>query len=472
VNSVADYFRPNDEVEFAEAAKFVVEAASKVGVIDIKNPSQGHFSNIPKTHWAYKYVETIYHYGGLDSSALNFSADREIDRGDYFIMVASLSPCYCRNVDCESGCRCDQSVFACVDPNDTTPGAGGDGGDNPDDPEDPEEFCPDVSIDCYVDTDDTQCVNPNTVLQIECDVTNNGSERVNVNDLGLTMIDSSAAAICQVTDDDYRNGVGYSAVDPGDTENISGHFEITCLERPADGGIDVSLDLTHRDSGVNTVFSDVAQTTIALTTAPFGYCEQIFCVPDCAGKQCGPDYCGGFCGSCGVGELCDYATYQCVPDCVGDCTGVVCGHDGCGGICNSCPYGQSCNLTTGQCQGDYQVPWGNCDPAVGYTVIMDSPGGTYEVAASGPTPYLSGSFATGSLYVHFDCIDLPGSILIHGGPQYVQAYLQDSGQPDFYFWSGYSGPLMIDPSMGAGGHTSGFTATFPNLSLLLRTPNP
>jgi len=438
VNSVVNYFRPNDEVEFAEAAKFVVEAASRAGVIDIQNPSQGHFPNIPRSHWAYKYVETIYHYGGLDSSALNFSADREIDRGDYFIMVASLSPCYCRNVNCESGCQCDQSVFACVDPNDMTPGAGG-GGD--DDPEDPEEFYPDISIDCYVDTEDTECVDPDAVLQIDCDVTNNGNENVNVNDLGLAMTDSSAGAVCQVTDDDYINGVGYQVVEPGETKSLHGHFYVACLERPADGDIDVSLDLNHVVTGPdpNIFFPDVAQTTIFIPAAPFAQCEAEFSVPDC----------------------------------IADCTGIACGHDGCGGICNSCPYGQSCNLTISQCQGDYQVPWGNCDPAVGYTVIMDSPGGSIEIATSGPTSYYSTTFPPGmALNVHFDCIDLPGSILIHGGPQYVQAYLEDSGQPDFYFWSGYSGPLVIDPSIGAGGHTSSFTATFPNLSFLLRTPNP
>lgn len=468
VDSVAGYFHPNDEVEFAEAAKFVVEAASRAGVIDIQdaNDTQAYFPNIPVTHWAYNYAATIYHYGGLDSSSLNFSPGMEIDRGDYFIMVASLSPCYCRNVSCESGCQCDQAVFACVDPDDITPGTGGG------DPEDPVEFVPDVSADCYVRLEGTQCVDPDTVLRIECNITNNGNEVVNVNDLGLVMTDSAAGSICQVTDDDYRNGVGYNIVSPGETEYISGHFYITCLERPADGGIDISLDLTHVVAGPDLVFTDVTQTTISVPTAPFAQCESVFCEPDCVGRECGPDYCGGFCGFCAAGNICDTVWGQCASSCVPSCAGIVCGFDGCGGVCNSCPVGESCNASVGQCQGAYQNPWNNCDPAVGYTVHMDSPGGTYEIATSGPTPYLSGTFASGPLYVYFDCVDMPASILIHGGSQYVQAYLQDTSLPYFSYWVPFSGSIVIDPPFGADGSSPSFTATFPGLSLLVRTPNP
>ncbi len=491
VNSVADYFLPNERVEFAEAAKFVVEAASKTGVISIQNPSHAHFPNIPKTHWAYRYVETINYYGGLDSAALSFSPGMEIGRGDYFIMVASLSPCYCRNVNCESGCQCDQAVFACVDPDDNSAGTGGS----------EDEFVLDVSLNCYVDPEDTQCVNPDTVLQIECDVTNNGDEVVNVIDLRLVMDDPGAASICQVTDDDYRDGVGYNTVSPGETESITGHFDITCLERPSDGGIDVSLDLTHAVTGPDIVFVDVDQITISVPEAPFAdcYCNgrvcgsnpyggdcgscatgqvcdnaigQCTCTVDCTGRECGPDYCGGFCGFCATGDICDVPLGQCVSSCVPSCTGVVCGFDGCGGVCNSCPSGESCNASIGQCEGAYQNPWNNCDPNVGYTVYMDSPGGTYEIATSGPTPYLSGSFGTGSMSINFDCVDMPASILIHGGSQYVQAYLLDTGLPDFSYWAPFSGSIVIDPPFGASGSTSIFSSTFPSLSLLVRTPNP
>lgn len=37
------------------------------------------------------------------------------------------------------------------------------------------------------------------------------------------------------------------------------------------------------------------------------------CFPNCAGKQCGNDGCGGSCGTCQQGELCDLATFTCVP---------------------------------------------------------------------------------------------------------------------------------------------------------------
>lgn len=454
VNSVADYFLPNERVEFAEAAKFVVEAASKAGVISIQNPSHANFPNIPKTHWAYRYVETIYYYGGLDSGALNFSPGMEIDRGDYFIMVASLSPCYCRNVDCENGCQCDQAVFACVDPNDNSSGTGGN---------EPDGFVLDVSLDCSVDLDNTQCVGPDTVLRIKCDVTNNGDEAVNVNDLRLVMADPGAASVCHVTDDDYRSGVGHNAVSPGETESITGHFDITCLERPSDGGIDVSLDLTHVVTGPDIVFTDVDQITIPVPAAPFADCY-------CNDRVCGQNPYGGNCGSCATGQVCDTATGQCT--CTADCTGRECGPDYCGGFCGFCDSGEICNTAVWQCEGANVNPWNNCDPSVGYTVFMDSPGGTYEVMTSGPTPYLSGSFGAGSMSINFDCVDMPASILIHGGSQYVQAYLQDASIPFFSYWVPYSGQIMIDPPFGASGSTYTFTSTSPNLPLLVRTPNP
>lgn len=125
ISSEYTLFRPNEKASIAEASKMVVEAAAKAGVISIKNPSTAHFSNIGKTHWAYSYVETLLSYGGLLTKHTSFNPNTPVQRGDFALMAASMSPCFCSNVSCGGGCACDQEVFACVDPNDTSGGTGG-----------------------------------------------------------------------------------------------------------------------------------------------------------------------------------------------------------------------------------------------------------------------------------------------------------------------------------------------------------
>ena len=61
--------------------------------------------------------------------------------------------------------------------------------------------------------------------------------------------------------------------------------------------------------------------------------EEVICVPECGGKECGTDGCGGICGEeCACGEKCDQGT--CVSYL---CNGKECGDDGCGGLCGTCP---------------------------------------------------------------------------------------------------------------------------------------
>ena len=63
-----------------------------------------------------------------------------------------------------------------------------------------------------------------------------------------------------------------------------------------------------------------------------------FCVPNCAGKECGEDGCGGTCGNCPSGESCGDGVCVCTPDCMGK----GCGDDGCGGSCGTCGQGMEC----------------------------------------------------------------------------------------------------------------------------------
>lgn len=138
INTDRANFYPNNPASMGEAAKMLVMAAKKADVIQIQRGS-GNFSNVDRSHWAYSYLETLYFYGGLPESMLSRRAESEISRGEYFVMAASLSPCYCPNVSCKSGCVCDQAVFSCRDPEDNTPGTGGDESEDEDEEEEPSE---------------------------------------------------------------------------------------------------------------------------------------------------------------------------------------------------------------------------------------------------------------------------------------------------------------------------------------------
>ena len=120
-----------------------------------------------------------------------------------------------------------------------------------------------------------------------------------------------------------------------------------------------------------------------------------WCLPDCAGKNCGPDLCGGTCGTCGPGEKCLDGT--CIPEtcceglegqkcgwdeacsihcggcpgcsacgengeclglCACDCVSPGCHDDGCGGLCGLCPPGMWCDWDW----GDWAWDGAHCVP--------------------------------------------------------------------------------------------------------------
>ncbi len=371
VDTISDYFDPNDEVTFSEAAKFVVKSAQQAGVVEFETPSEGHFPHIEKSHWAYKYVETLYSYGGVTEDSLNSSPDDEIERGDFIIMVSSLSPCFCKNVLCDDGCLCDQATFACIDPDDQTPGTGGNEFDSDSDDEsdddsndesnddsdesgefDEKEFY--LNIECSVDLDNTRCEDPYTVLSVKCSMSNDGEEVVKINDLVMAMTDANAEEVCQVTDPYLQNGgVGTKNVDPGETKSLNGHYEISCTSLPSDPEIDVQFDLAERIEGVVTWYYGLLSTSVSATGEMFGPCEDEDspCVSDCAGKECGPDYCGGFCGYCSSGHSCNYDAGQCIAD-QPACTPLTCAEFGynCGLYNNGCGGNMDCGVcANGEC---------------------------------------------------------------------------------------------------------------------------
>lgn len=470
IDTVAAYFNPTSEVTFAEAAKFVVESASKAGVIQIQNPSHGHFPRINSSHWAYRYVETLYAYGGIVNSLVSFSADDVIYRKLFVTMVASLSPCFCGNVICQNGCVCDQATFSCRDPSDTDSETGGwseprnnnDGSDGQSSEGEEEgateevpplenNLDPDLSIDCGINVEDERCSVEDTVLPIRCTLSNNGDRQVRVNNLVMAMTEPSDFADCRVTDANLQDGgVGTQNFDPGEERELNYRFEITCSAVPPDHELEVSFDLIERISGETTTYADLLGTNIPFTHGMFVSCHPR-CVPNTCdefGYTCGSfnDGCGGAaeCGACPQGSICD---------------GGHCREDDCA----RCPGNQCVN---GQCV----VPEWVCDPLVGYNIHLFSPGGNCEVVTSGPQAYAEIAIPLDSgMRIHFDCIDLPSALLLHGGP-WIRLERESEDLPAFAVWAPYERELMLNPPFNPDAVTNGFASSQPNLPVLFRFP--
>ena len=101
------------------------------------------------------------------------------------------------------------------------------------------------------------------------------------------------------------------------------------------------------------------------------------CLPDCSGKECGLDECGFDCGSCSqfaacgednqchcqfleCGQHCCSDEAICVDElcCLPDCSGLDCGTDGCLGSCGDCPELKTCQQ--GHCVCQFQNCQGKC----------------------------------------------------------------------------------------------------------------
>jgi len=94
-----------------------------------------------------------------------------------------------------------------------------------------------------------------------------------------------------------------------------------------------------------------------------GVCE-VYCPPDCDGKECGFDGCYGECPpGCDEGFICG-EDQLCYPFCDHDenCKDKDCGPDGCGGSCGDCGLGKLCDDDNGVCIPD---PCGTVDKEKG-----------------------------------------------------------------------------------------------------------
>ena len=192
------------------------------------------------------------------------------------------------------------------------------------------------------------------------------------------------------------------------------------------------------------------------------------CQPNCSGKQCGPDGCGGTCGQCANGNQCN-ANGTCI--CQPNCSGKQCGPNGCGGTCGQCANGNQCDAN-GTCKATPLPPTWTCDPAKGYMLYVYSPNGKWEAKVSPSGAYYQGAIpAVGTqLSLEFDCSDLPASVLVTGGSQETQIWVQDNTLPAFGVWTPYSGPLVINPSYKADIVTKNFYLPYTPASKISSNP--
>lgn len=286
----ASNFNPHAEVTFAQAAKFVVMAAAGASVIDIQNPAHGHFPSIGKDHWAYEYVETLYSYGGLLDTPGAYSSGQIMNRGEYALMVASMSPCFCENIVCGQGCGCNQEMFACTDGS-SDPGVGGEhgsdsestdnevsgepGGSGSDSGESGSGSSHDLScafgIECEVDPSHSECASPDVMFYIKCVLSNPGEDDLSINDLVMNL--TAYSGECEVSDPHLRSGAGVQVVEAGETENLTGHYEISCDSFPSGQEFWISFDLKEKIAGVITWYYEVCEAVIEVSSSVLAECR-------------------------------------------------------------------------------------------------------------------------------------------------------------------------------------------------------
>jgi len=375
-------FRPNDSITFVEAAKILVGSAEYAGVIEMKTPLVGSFPHISMSHWGYSYVETLLYYGGVENP-LEYYPDQEVLRGEFAVMVASLSPCFCGNIVCEDGCTCSQENFACMNPGDDS---GGTGGENPSG----NTSSSGIQVSCHVVQDHNKCEGEVTVLYIKCDLTNGTSANLRVNDLVMNPVDIGD---CKITDSTDHSGVGVQEIPSSSSVTLNGHYEISCTTLPPN--LEVKFDLKERDAGVVTWKYDVAKSSIS--TAGISSCKQS--------------------------------------------------------------------------NGGNPPSTGTCDPAIGYTIYLNTNGLSIEIASSGSSYDTLSLNMLNIVPLTFRCADLPAAILVHAGDQVLNAVVVDSSLPPFSVWKDWNGGLIISPESPPTTTTRNFSLYEQHGGVLIRIPS-
>lgn len=372
-NGIEDKFLPNNEVTVEEAAKFAVAAAVSDGVIKLKKPANGHFKYFDKDQWAFPYMETIYHYGGIDGDTDDYKPGQKITRGQFALMVSALSPCYCGNVVCEAGCACDQVNFACSDPSKIGEGSGGGDDDEEIDEEEEEineeiekddehnvvdeEAGPDLGVSCELNSEKSDCED----LVVKCEVENKGDEVFKLYNLVMHLVGTDAK-VCKITDDNQKSGVSYQKIEPQEKKKVNSYYHLSCSEMPKSKKISMIFDVVEKISGGTQVYEDILETALDISSI-YGKCAVKTCVPACSGKNCGSDGCGGDCGTCIGGMVCNSGKCENPEEEIDLSEEEKCTPKTCSGLKKSCgSYSDGCGkqLSCGSCSGGEVCQDGKC----------------------------------------------------------------------------------------------------------------
>jgi hypothetical protein len=450
-------FNPNQEVYFAEAAKMAVESAVKANKAEIKTGMYVKFPKAGVSNWSYKYLQTIAYYNGIDENMLQKDPYDLVLRGEYARMVASLSPCYCSKNKCKGGCECDQSSKICqtltVTKDNDTPDSGSYSGYTG------EQDAGSFSL--STDAKDIDACTPNCSGK-ECGTDGCGgscgncpSDKSCINPSTGKCVDSCLLTGC--------SQMGYECGPVKITLNGACYGKIFACGNCEEG-----------------------------KACNSGKCQPI-CIPKCAGKECGDDGCGSLCGICPGDKFCN-SNSKCQNLCTPKCEGKVCGADTCGGSCGTCPYGEGCSngkcdkacvqsefcaangyecgswlsVKPGTCQGstlncgsctpgktcsgdgkcsttkplDSGQSW-KCDPLKGYTIYLYSPtDGKWESITSPSQKYFSGTFV-GGMSLHYNCSELPATLLISKITSSGNVWLTDISLPPFAMKWPFEGSIVF-----------------------------
>jgi len=436
IDSQKSNFNPGDPIIFAEAAKIMVEAGVKAGKIKLKTGTYINFPLVTKEHWAYPYLQTIAYYNGIDENLKKRNPTDPITRGDYSRMIAALSPCYCYKNKCKSGCACNQESHLCEGNSGTT---GKDG-----------------QVGSWKNEPDVQS------FSVSKDAGSNGA---NTSDTGAG--NSGCVPYCykRVCGTDGCGGTCGTCPSNMFCMNDYGQCQYICQSQSCEelGCECGKCPMTNPGCSGSKLCGDCTAGNICKDNK----CVKPSCTPKCENKNCGSDGCGGSCGTCSNFSYCKNDA-KCTSCYIDSCQklGYECGDQlfmdpGCepaNVACGFCDNGKQCvnhkcvfppppegckNCPTGWCVDNKCIlPDYKCDPKVGYSIYFSAKSGKFESLTSPNQKYYSGDFQ-GSMGLHYDCSELPASLMMTNFSSKITIWLKDKDLAPFAVWWPYTGPQVF-----------------------------
>ena len=273
LSDLSGYFSANAEASLAEASHYLVAAGIKAGKLDLNElNSKSHFKYIPKGHWASEYVEKVRQLGGFfNKEVLYYDSDQSISRGEFVVMAAALSPCWCRSISCAQGCSCNQQSYGCTGNSTPQP--------QPQPQPEPEpvglQSNAGLQLNCDMDPNQSSCNGNKTKVRVVCSIINNTGKLVQIKDLKAKVFDADDAKFCKITKANYADGLGYESIYPtGKFVDLAGYIEFQCSNIPFDKNLFLKFDLLEKLPGdtPNIWHYDFLQDIVQLE--PTSFCGQ------------------------------------------------------------------------------------------------------------------------------------------------------------------------------------------------------